>query len=151
LKSVDALPSIVSHELIHYQQSAPSPWRATTLLMGAIREGSADFVAELIAGRHINAVAHDYGMKNEETLWAEFKRDMNGTDLGTWFYKDPGNGHPNDLGYFIGYRISKAFYDKADDKHAALVRIFATSSGDAALSLLAQSGYMGCTAQTCAE
>ncbi|HEY7234427.1 MAG TPA: hypothetical protein VH539_09785, partial [Gemmatimonadaceae bacterium] len=53
-----ALPGIVAHELIHFQQHYPSQ----KLLEHAFMEGSADFVGNLIAGRQINNAAHQYGM-----------------------------------------------------------------------------------------
>lgn len=48
---------IVAHELVHYQQDyAPG----NTLLRQSLVEGVADFVGELISGRHINPAAQAY-------------------------------------------------------------------------------------------
>lgn len=72
-----ALPSIVSHELIHFQQSYDS----RTLLEHSFMEGTADFVAELIAGHHINNAAYQYGMAHEAELWKEFRTQFDKTDF----------------------------------------------------------------------
>lgn len=69
LKSIDELPGVVAHELIHFEQKGPEP---QTLLGQAIREGSADFVGELISGLSINAAPQKYGNDHERELWMEF-------------------------------------------------------------------------------
>jgi hypothetical protein len=106
------IAAIVAHELIHYQQ-APIPPDQRSLLAQSIMEGSADFVAELISGRHINERAHEYGMAREAELWAEFAEALHGTDFTGWLYGNPPEGRPADLGYFFGYRIAQAYYDRA--------------------------------------
>jgi hypothetical protein len=106
------IPHIVAHEVIHYQQP-PIPVDRRTLLAQAIMEGSADFVAELISGRHINESMHEYALPREGELWAEFADAMHGRDLGGWLYGNPPEGRPSDLGYFFGYRIAQAYYERA--------------------------------------
>ena len=56
LKPVEEVPHIVAHELIHYQQKFPDG--EMTLLRKAIDEGSADFLGQLISGRHISRSCH---------------------------------------------------------------------------------------------
>jgi len=70
LKPVDAIPHIVAHELIHYQQRYPDEG-PPTLLAQSIKEGSADFLAERISGRHINEHVHAWANARERELWAE--------------------------------------------------------------------------------
>ena len=54
-------------------------------------------------------------------------------------YNGPGDAaHPGDLGYWVGYRIVKAYYARARDKHAALKAIFAMKDPKA---FLAESGW----------
>ena len=131
-----ALPSIVSHELIHFQQG----YESKKLLEHFFMEGTADFVAELIAGHHINNAAHQYGMAHEVELWKEFRTQFDKTDFFPWMYGRPTDGKPNDLGYFIGYRIAKAYYDKAVDKRQAVKEIITARNGNVR-ELLAMSGY----------
>ena len=131
-----ALPGIVAHELIHFQQHYP----AAKLLEHAFMEGSADFVGNLIAGRQINNAAHQYGMQHEAELWAEFSKHFDDTNYFPWMYGRPTDGKPNDLGYFIGYRIAQAYYEKARDKRQALREIITARNGNVR-ELLAMSGY----------
>lgn len=135
LAPVESIPHIVAHELIHYQQKYPET--EPTLLSQAIREGSADFLSELISGRHINAHVHAYAVPRRAELWKEFKEKMHGKELAGWLYSSTG-GRPNDLGYWIGYEITKAYYDKAPDKRQAIKEILEIKDFGA---FLAKSGY----------
>lgn len=119
LKPIDEIPYIVAHELIHYQQKYPKADRS--LLASAIGEGSADFIAELIAGKHINHHLHVFGDPRERELWSDFKRSMAANDTSLWLY----NGgkikdRPADLGYYMGYKIAEAYYKNASDKKQAV-------------------------------
>lgn len=123
----DIYPFIVAHEMIHFQQDYPLLQQVTpTLLVQSVKEGSADFIGELISGGIINGAARDYGLPNECQLWTEFQPAMDGTDLSGWLYGITNNAgpewdeRPNDLGYFMGYRITASYYDQAEDKKAAL-------------------------------
>ncbi len=117
LKAIDALPYIVAHELIHTQQKYPSN---LTLLGHAIAEGSADFLGEKISGKHINPVSHLYGNANEKVLWDEFQAVMNsGNNNKDWFGTKTKN-RPSDLGYYIGYKISEAYYKNSKNKRRAI-------------------------------
>ena len=81
-----------------------------------------------------------YALPREHDLWGEFKLAMHGTDTSQWLY-DQGNettDRPGDLGYFIGYRIAEAFYERATDKRLALEAIIEVADSD---MFLAQSGY----------
>jgi hypothetical protein len=121
VSSVDRLPYIVAHELIHYQQKYPRNGGDWTLLATALNEGSADFIAELIAGDTINPHLHKYGNPREKELWLEFKKEMNSKDLSRWLYQgDKAKDKPADLGYYIGYKICESYYKKAKDKKQAV-------------------------------
>ena len=119
LKPIDEIPYIVAHELIHYQQKYPKTDKS--LLGSVVGEGSADFIAELIAGKHINHHLHEYGNPKERELWQDFKRSMAASDASLWLY----NGgkikdRPADLGYYMGYKIAEAYYKNAADKNQAV-------------------------------
>jgi len=119
LQPVDQLPHIVAHEFTHYQQKYPAD--AQTLLAQSIKEGSADFIAELISGRHINTRLHAYGNPRERELWEEFKTEMNGRRYGNWLYNGlTAKDRPADLGYYVGYKICEAYYRNASDKKQAI-------------------------------
>ena len=120
------LPHLVTHELVHFNQIAASPLaqRFDTNLNRALTEGAADFIAMLASGDHINAAAHAYGRRHEAELWRRFQPIADSQATGDWFFVRPANGEwPQDLGYFLGYRIVEAYYDRACDKNAAVRRI----------------------------
>jgi hypothetical protein len=116
-----AVPFMVAHELIHYQQDS-IPKEELNLLAACINEGSADFIAELISGGGLNRQTHSYGNAHETQLWNEFKEIMGDRENShDWMYNyKPKNGYPPDLGYWIGYKITEAYYTKANDKKKAI-------------------------------
>lgn len=118
LKPVEEVPHIVAHELIHFQQT----YDGGTLLQACLKEGSADFIAELISGKHINGHVHDFANPKEKELWLEFKEKMLEKDYDGWLYS-PSPGRPNDLGYWMGYKITEAYYNNASDKKKAIREI----------------------------
>ncbi|MBL7834561.1 MAG: hypothetical protein JNK18_11435 [Cyclobacteriaceae bacterium] len=115
LKPVEEVPHIVAHELIHFQQT----YDGGTLLQACLKEGSADFITELISGKHINGHVHDFANPKEKELWLEFKEKMFEKNYDGWLYS-AAPGRPNDLGYWMGYKITKAYYEKANDKKQAI-------------------------------
>lgn len=129
----DNLPAIVAHEWVHVQQHSDIDGEPT-LLQASIREGVADFIAERGAGRHINAHVHAWAEPRAAALWAEFREAMHGTDYSGWLY-DGGKGgdRPADLGYWMGYRIARGYYERADDKAAAIGEMLRIQDFDAFL------------------
>jgi len=120
----------IAHEYGHIQQSAaqqaldPGVPGATVLTM-SLMEGTAEFTAELISGG-VGDYQHKAWTEGKEVeIGQAFLRDQDKTDLSAWMYNGVGDAaHPGDLGYWVGYRIVKAFYANARDKHAALKEIF---------------------------
>lgn len=142
VKPVAQLPYIVAHELVHYQQHGGGDG----LLARVLREGSADFVAELMldAGPlDLNYLT--WGRAHARQVWERFQRDRaaeaDGADrIGDWLYnyaQDDPDWHA-DLGYSLGYEISKAYWQQADDKPRALAELLALDDPEA---ILAASGY----------
>lgn len=90
-RSVDGLPWVIAHEIVHTQQDYPL-WGAMNggpkflrgpLVRHAIMEGSANFIAELVTGvLHRN----DFGEQHEAQLWIAFQRDANSRDYSRWLY-----------------------------------------------------------------
>jgi hypothetical protein len=142
----DVVP-LVLHELAHFQQAVAQgaeTYRRIygpdgTLLALALREGSAELIAELTTGRHINPAAERYGLEHEKELWSSFREVMHNNEPGDWMFVFPSNPEwPPDLGYWIGYRIAKSYYDQADDKRQVINDILALTDFDA---FLEASGY----------
>lgn len=120
---IENIPYIVAHELVHFNQNYGSD--NPTLLEQSIKEGSADFIGELISGKHINETAAKYAKEHEEMLCAEFVKIMDDRQYHGWLYGSKGKkeGRPNDLGYWMGYKICELYYKKAEDKKQAIVDI----------------------------
>jgi hypothetical protein len=113
------IPPLVAHESVHFQQKIPQGG----LLCSCLREGSADFIGELVSGRLITRMrdAHAWANQRESELWEEVQKDMNGTSTARWLYGNSGgDGRPVDLGYWVGYKISEAYYRNAADKKRAV-------------------------------
>ena len=118
LENLSGLTGLVAHELIHYQQKIEGK---DNLLKQSILEGSADFIGEMISGEHINLVPYNYGNENEEELCKEFVKAMKKKKYIDWLYETSGkDNRPNDLGYWIGYKITDAYFKKQTDKKQAI-------------------------------
>jgi Predicted Zn-dependent protease (DUF2268) len=135
---INNIPYLVAHELIHFQQKNWAEY--PTLLQQSIVEGSADFLGELISGANTNQKANDYGNRHEELLCREFVTRMDSTLYVDWLYgvsrKDD---RPNDLGYWIGYKITEQYFNKAADKRMAIKEILDIKDYKAFLN---KSGYL---------
>jgi predicted Zn-dependent protease DUF2268 len=135
----DSVAAIIAHELIHVNQRDEGD--RVTLLEAALREGSADFLGSLLSGENINDRLASWAGPREKDLWREFRQEMHGTELSHWLFQGSqaqADGRPADLGYYIGYRITEAYYRQAPDKVKAIGEILKLDDPDA---LLAASGY----------
>ena len=137
LAGIDNVPTIVAHELIHTQQRFPRN-STGTLLAKAIQEGSCDFLGELISGRNINDHVHAWADPREAQLWGDFQDVMLGSETTGWLYGNRAPEEPNDLGYWIGYMITAAYYARAVDKRQAIHDILHIQDFEA---FLAASGF----------
>lgn len=139
LTSLDHLPELVIHESIHFQQKWPEGGE-TNLLQQSILEGMADFIAELVTGIKGNEEANKYGNEHKDELCKEFVELMYKGDMQDWLYGTSGkDNRPNDLGYWIGYEIVKAYFDKAEDKKLAVNHILNIEDYE---RFLRDSGYL---------
>lgn len=134
LRPVEDIPRIVSHELIHAQQKN----HGNKLLDQVIHEGSADFVGEIIWGGRLDMPYMHYGCAHEAELWREFQQNLNRTETKGWLYEGSSADRVADLGYFLGYRISQAYYEQAKDKKQAIAGILQVSDFN---EFLKTSGY----------
>lgn len=119
-KSVENLPYITAHELIHYEQGNMA--QDTTTLSACIREGMADFIGELIAGKNSNPRLHEFAKGKEKAIWSDFEKDMYLNRSENWIANSSQEtaGHPADLGYWIGYQVCKAYYETTGDPGKAI-------------------------------
>ena len=145
ISPVEEAPLIVAHELIHYQQDFGVSEQ--TLLVGALREGSADYLGEMISGGNIDAHIHAWADPQEEAVWCAFQAEMDGDDTSDWIANGASENCPagldyGDLGYYVGYKIAEAYHERAraagrDDSDV----VRAILHLDDARAFLAESGY----------
>jgi uncharacterized protein YjaZ len=119
----DRFVYVIAHEYAHVQQSQ---FREEDLegnvLINTLLEGGAEFIGELISGsvsyKHLPPAV----IGREKEFETAFLADLDKPAMGSaWLYNHPGTtDHPADLGYWIGYRITKAYYLNARDKRQAL-------------------------------
>jgi hypothetical protein len=116
---LSGLPVLVAHEHIHYIQKASND---PSLLHGAVLEGMADFIAELATGELFNARLHTYGRAHEKEIWADFSKEMGGSNWKNWIANSDQEtaDKPADLGYFVGYKICQSYYQEMADKKQAV-------------------------------
>ena len=132
----------IAHEYTHVQQALQSPAlyneSKPTVLDASLIEGAAEFTATLITGE---VAFHSPFAPSAETrdraIEAQFVADEDKTDLSQWI--DNGTlTEPGDLGYWVGYRIVRSYYEHAADKRAALRDILEMKDPKA---FLARSGW----------
>jgi hypothetical protein len=136
----DRFVYVLAHEYVHVQQTgvdAIAEKEDPTVLDISLVEGIAEFVGELIAGQvaYSHTAASTAGREKE--IETRFVADLDKTDLSDWLY----NATPEtagDLGYWVGYRIAKSYYQHASDKRQALREILEMADPKA---LLARSGW----------
>jgi len=125
---------VIVHEYVHVQQNEKlSEAEHPTVLERSLMEGAAEFVTEQVSGQvaysHFAALTRGH----EKEIETAFAADLDKTDLSQWLdnstYEKPG-----DLGYWVGYRIVRRYYEHAPDKPRALREILELSDARAFLT-----------------
>jgi len=134
----DRFVHVIAHEFVHVQQAAAlTEGENLTVLEASLMEGAAEFVTELISGdvaySHLRAVVAG----REAEIETAFLADVDKTDLSGWLYNST-TDKPGELGYWVGYRIAKAYYQNAPDKPRAIREILEMTDAKA---FLAASGW----------
>ena len=127
------------HEYVHTQQKGSSK----NLLGQSIREGACDFITELVIGKPMSNNYIVYGREHEPELKEQFRKEMFTAFYSNWLYNGASAKTVADLGYFMGYAICKAYYDRASDKKKAIRQIIELdySNENEVEKFLKRSGY----------
>jgi hypothetical protein len=129
---------VIAHEYTHVQQSPVlAKDEHPTVLELSLIEGAAEFTGELISGDVAYSqfkASTDAQVKEIETAFAS---DEDQTDLSKWFNNST-REKAGDLGYLVGYRIVKSYYQHAGDKRRAFREILEMTDPKA---FLAKSGW----------
>lgn len=134
----DRFVHVIAHEYVHVQQvRSLVDDEHPTVLEASLIEGAAEFVAEQIAGGVSDPGVWAEAKGREAEIETAFVPDENSTDLSKWLYNGTIN-KPGDLGYWVGYRIVKAYYQHATNKRQAIRDILELRNPHA---FLARSGW----------
>ncbi|KAG0933397.1 hypothetical protein G6F31_016323 [Rhizopus arrhizus] len=139
----DRFVHVIAHEYVHVQQTGLTDFEPgdphATVLRVSLGEGIAEFITELISGNVGNGRHAAWTRGREVHIESAFALDLDSTDLSPWLYNyTPGSQEPYDLGYWVGYRIAKAYYLQARDKRDA---VRALIQQDNPKAILAASGW----------
>jgi len=134
----DRFVHVIAHEYAHVQQVRELVDDEDPTVLGrSLIEGAAEFVAALTSGKtgyaHFDALTKG----REREIETAFVADVDQTELSRWVDNSTME-KGNDLGYWVGYRICKAYYRRATDKRQALREILELSDPHA---FLAKSGW----------
>lgn len=134
----DRFVYVIAHEYAHVQQYQPLVDKEhPTVLEGSLIEGAAELTAEIIAGRVSNPAQAEMAKGREREIETAFLADMDKTDISAWLYNGS-REQSGDLGYWVGYRIARTYYQHAADQRQALREILEMTDPKA---LLAKSGW----------
>ncbi len=128
----ERLRKIMVHELSHFQQAMAMGGQKYVQLYSTpdnmlglcLREGGAEFVTSLVLGDITQTEGLKYLEKDEQRLKKQFLEDLEIQKTDFWLWESIGQKeYPKLLGYVVGYKICRQFYDQATDKSQALETI----------------------------
>jgi len=127
------------HEYVHTQQHGDNDF----LLAIAIKEGAADFITELALAEPLQTSYSQYGYEHEKELKDDFKKEMFTNAYKKWLYNGGNATTMADLGYFMGYRVCKSYYQHAANKKTAIKEIIELNYSDSSAveAFLTKSSY----------
>ena len=145
--STDKLKKLMVHELSHFQQAMTMGGQKYGALYSSpdnmlglcLREGGAEFLASLVVDDITQSVALDYIEKDESRLKEQFLADLKTQNKDFWLWASiEQKEYPKLLGYAMGYKICKSYYELQPDKNVAIQNILKMEDAEAFLD---SSGY----------
>jgi hypothetical protein len=154
-----AMRRIFAHETVHsFQSQATSAavYGVDPLLFSALREGVPDYIAMLTAGAQPSDERDVWARSREREIWRDFTADRATVKSGRvgdwnlnesataatkrWFgnYRSAPAGWPDELGYWVGMQIARAYVERSPDRTAAIDALLAMKDPTA---ILEASGY----------
>ncbi|MGB5315879.1 MAG: DUF2268 domain-containing putative Zn-dependent protease [Robiginitalea sp.] len=117
------LPRLTIHELMHFQQNYQDQQHRETVLSAIVHEGVCDFMVELCSGEVlVNDNLEFLSIaENEKWIFEELATELLEEDASKWLYNGGSiEDRPADLGYTVGYLITKSYYEQHPDKKQAV-------------------------------
>ncbi|MBN9299720.1 MAG: hypothetical protein J0I41_22145 [Filimonas sp.] len=133
------------HEYVHTQQKTSI---GDNLLVQCVLEGAAEFLAVKAMDQASPTPAIAYGKANDAKVKARFLKEIYSPYFYNWLWNSPDNAFKiRDLGYYIGYAICEAYYNKAQDKQQAIAEMITLdyNNANALNAFVDKSGYFGKT------
>ena len=131
LTSMEGMQGLMMHELMHFQQNYHDEENGNKVIGGIIIEGVCDFLVEVCSGETRKEDKLDYlaQPENMKFIMQELKRDLYTEDFSNWLYNG-GNiqDRPVDIGYTLGYKICKSYYEQSSDKKKAIFTLLNTDN-----------------------
>lgn len=125
---IDNFDFLAIHEFVHTQQQEAI---GTNLLTASLREGSAEFLAVLASGKPSTTPAVHYGSDNHTAIMEAFTQQMFNTLAGYWLWSSLDNPFDQrDLGYYLGYAMSKLYYEAHDKPSEAVADLIELDYSD---------------------
>ncbi len=143
------LQKLITHELTHFQQVMTmggqkyvSLYSAPDNMLGlCLREGGAEFITSLVVGEITQTDALEHLEDDEGNLKEKFLEDLKNQEKDFWLWASiQQNSYPKLLGYAMGHKICKHYYDSSSDKEKALQDILMMEDDE---TFLESSGYFG--------
>jgi hypothetical protein len=129
IMNINTLPQLILHELMHFQQNYTDRENQNKVLYKIIEEGVCDFLTELSTGIPLKTAQLTFleTPKNFESIKGDLQEELFSEDLSNWLYNGGAiEGRPHDLGYALGYLITKSYYKNSPDKKKALITLLNT-------------------------
>jgi len=129
------------HEFVHTQQDGPG----YDLLSQCLYEGVAEFVSCLAMEQPSAVPALPFGKNNTERIRQRFAEQAFSPNYDLWLYNSYENEFQmRDLGYYVGYAIAEAYYERQADSLLAIARLLELDYQDAraVATLVDESGWL---------
>ncbi|MBT8205889.1 MAG: DUF2268 domain-containing protein [Eudoraea sp.] len=131
IMNFEQLPGLTIHELMHFQQSYKDTLNVDKVMGAIVGEGVCDFLVELSSGVPLQSDNLSYleDPDNMNFILNELKNDLYNSDNSKWLYNGGSiEDRPHDLGYTLGYLISKSYFQNHPDKIQAVYDLLNTEN-----------------------
>jgi hypothetical protein len=130
IMEMSSLPSLTLHELMHFQQNYRDPDNMNNVLFNLVQEGVCDLLVEICSGEPLRNSNLEYleNPHNRERILKELSDELYSDDISKWLYNGGSiQDRPHDLGYTLGYLITKSYYERQPDKRQAIYELLNSS------------------------